>query len=426
MKDNESVGLNICMLLTPQPWGNLKGLANPILIELFADNLPALGHSITWILSSTTETEEHSFRKARIYPIASIELSSLPGKILNRVLVAYKTWRIARKLFQKKKYDLIQIEESLLNGLIGAYIKGKFKVPFVFRRDNIIDKDWHLALSSPVSKYNILHSLVALRVWLSNILMQYILQRADLIVVLSQLMSEKLVEKGIPESKIMVLPLGANIKLFSLHKNGENVRYKYGLDDSAVLIYSGTMAEIRQLDVLIYALVQVRQVKRGVKLLMVGNGNQVHLKRLVATLKLENEVIFTGQIPYSEIPQYIAAADIGLCSIPPLEIYKVSSPNKLFEYMAMAKPVIANEGIPEQEKVIQESGGGILIPFSAKEFAKAIVELLNNPQRAAEMGRKGRGWVVQNRSYEVLARQLDERLLNFVNKDRMGIDRHEI
>jgi glycosyltransferase involved in cell wall biosynthesis len=52
--------------------------------------------------------------------------------------------------------------------------------------------------------------------------------------------------------------------------------------------------------------------------------------------------------------------------------------------------------------------GGILVPFKEEEFAMAIIDLLKDPEKMKEMGRKGREWVVKNRSYEILARRLEE------------------
>ena len=78
------------------------------------------------------------------------------------------------------------------------------------------------------------------------------------------------------------------------------------------------------------------------------------------------------------------------------------------------KPVVANEEIPEHKELLEQSGGGILVPFTPEAFANAIIELLDNPERAQEMGRRGREWVVKNRTYEILARHVEERYLELI------------
>ena len=143
---------------------------------------------------------------------------------------------------------------------------------------------------------------------------------------------------------------------------------------------------------------------------MVGDGNdKSNLERLVKDLGIKDDVVFTGQVYFHEVPNFIAAADIWVSPIPPLDFFKLSSPIKMFEYMAMGKPVVANEEIPEQKEVIQESGGGDLVKFENNAFTEGIIKLLDNPGMAEEMGKKGKEWVERNRSYDVLAHQLEKR-----------------
>ena len=143
---------------------------------------------------------------------------------------------------------------------------------------------------------------------------------------------------------------------------------------------------------------------------MVGDGNdKFNLEKLASSLGLQNDVIFTGQVSYFDMPDFIAASDVCLCPVPPLAIYKVSSPTKLFEYMAMRKPVVANEEIPEQKEIIEKSGGGILVKFDAESFAKGIMELFNDIKRMEEIGRNGYKWVVKYRSYENMAQEVEKK-----------------
>jgi glycosyltransferase involved in cell wall biosynthesis len=178
---------------------------------------------------------------------------------------------------------------------------------------------------------------------------------------------------------------------------------------------------MRHLDILIHAFSKVKNSRKDVKLLMVGDGNdKSNLERLAGELGSKDNVVFTGQIYSHEIPNFIAAANIGVSPVPPLFFYKLSSPIKMFEYMALGKPVVANDEIPEQEEVIQESGGGVIVKFEAKSFADGIIELLNDPERAREMGKQGQEWVVKNRSYNILARKLERKYFEVLKTVKMG------
>ena len=73
----------------------------------------------------------------------------------------------------------------------------------------------------------------------------------------------------------------------------------------------------------------------------------------------------------------------------------------------MAKPVVAND-IPEQKFLIEESGGGICVPYDETAFSIAILELLKDPLKASEMGSCGRSYIEKNRSNEAFADLLED------------------
>jgi glycosyltransferase involved in cell wall biosynthesis len=108
--------------------------------------------------------------------------------------------------------------------------------------------------------------------------------------------------------------------------------------------------------------------------------------------------------------RYVARAAVAVSPFYPIPILRSTSPTKLVEYMAMGKPVVANDH-PEQRKVIVESGGGICVAYDEAAFADAVVELLSNPDKASIMGRRGRRYVEEYRSYAVLADQVEQRYL---------------
>ena len=85
---------------------------------------------------------------------------------------------------------------------------------------------------------------------------------------------------------------------------------------------------------LLSSFARVRERVPDTILIMVGGGkDKKNLGKLVYDLDIRNHVIFTGNVPYSEVPSYIAAADIAVSPIPPKWYFIISSPFKLIEYV---------------------------------------------------------------------------------------------
>ena len=405
--------LNICLLLPTSFDSNMP--ARPAITEIYGKYLPSFGHKIIWITPSLKKrrgVQERFFKEVKVYTIPHPVASSLPLKIFNLISYYIREYMLLTTLFKEEKCDIIQVRNNVFAALLALHIKRKYSIPFVFQ----------YSFPKGVSKVRKQEKLYAYYFdKLESYITKYILHKADFIFPISKWMKEELVKESVPKSKMMPLPMGVNPELFSPNKEGIKIEERYKLNSSQVIIYVGSMDKIRQPDIIIRAFSKVREYKDNVKLLMVGDGNdKLNLEKLTDGLGIKDDVIFTGQVSYFDVPYFIAAADICVCPVPPLDIYKVSSPTKLFEYMAMRKPVVANEEIPEQKEVIEESGGGVLVKFEDKSFVDGIIELLDNPDRAKEMGRKGHEWVVKNRSYENMAREVEKRyfeLLESYNKE---------
>ena len=124
-----------------------------------------------------------------------------------------------------------------------------------------------------------------------------------------------------------------------------------------------------------------------------GGENQADIDFLrdeALRLGLAERIVFTGPLPRDQAFAYVRAADVCLSPIHPNPILDVASPTKLVEYMAVAKPVVANEH-PEQVQVIAASGGGVIVPWAAERFASAVIELLQDPGARRRDGAQGQG-----------------------------------
>ena len=104
---------------------------------------------------------------------------------------------------------------------------------------------------------------------------------------------------------------------------------------------------------------------------------------------------------------YVKNADVCVSPFYPTPVLNSTSPTKLVEYMYMEKAVVASDH-PEQRLVLSESGGGICVPYEEKSSSKAVVELLQNPELAREMGSRGRRYVEKHRTYGKIASSLED------------------
>ncbi|HAK52024.1 MAG TPA: hypothetical protein DCM54_09010 [Gammaproteobacteria bacterium] len=142
---------------------------------------------------------------------------------------------------------------------------------------------------------------------------------------------------GVDPKKIHVLPNAADADTFGPNRFQQSIRPRLGIPENEVVLgFIGWFVSWHNFDLLIEALGRVKD--EGATLLLVGDGD---LKEELESLAIQHgcldDIVFTGSVPYTEIPEYINAMDI--CIIPGSNQYR--SPIKLFEYMCMGKAVVA-------------------------------------------------------------------------------------
>jgi len=378
--------------------------ARPEIIEIYGKYLPSFGHKVTWICpGNNKKIIKKKIRGVDLYIIPfHSHKKSVVIKIFNLILLSIKQYKLIEKLNQNSSFDIIQTRNSVFNILVSLIISKKKKIPFLYQitftnRDNNFDFEDRNMINLLLEK-------------LANIIHYGLIKKADFIFPISSLMKKYLVvNKFLDEKKIYPLPMQVNHRSFFANQNVEDLKKKFNLDNNKVFIYIGTMVKSRKLDLIIRAFNHVKKEINNTKLLMIGEGSgKEELKEITLELNLEKDVIFTGQVPYSEIPRYISLADIGLCPIAPLFMYKMSSPGKMLEYMACEKPVIGNREILEIASIISKSGGGILVNFEEKSFSLGMIKLARDAELLKKMGSCGRDWVIKNRSYEMMAKKIEE------------------
>lgn len=275
--------------------------------------------------------------------------------------------------------------------LAGLHLARRFRVPFVFEvRDlwpqTLIDFG-RLKEKSLVSRT--LHFLE-----------KHLYRQAARVVVVLPQAHKYICPLGIPPQRIVWIPNGVELE-------GYPEPYPPALRDTFNLMYFGAHGQANGLDTLLKAMaeLQSRPEMSHVRLRLIGNGPlKPDLIHLAAKLELKN-VVFEDPIPKGDIPRLAAEADafvILVRDLPGLYRFGISM-NKLFDYLAGARPIVI--AVNASNNPIDEAKAGVTVPpENPSALAEGIASLVTMPvsERIA-MGRAGRAYVKRQHGFDRLA-----------------------
>jgi glycosyltransferase involved in cell wall biosynthesis len=256
---------------------------------------------------------------------------------------------------QKINFNLIHAH-FLENGFIGAQLKAKFGVPLIVTAHGVDVYD------------------LPFRNDLYNLLIRYVINKADYIITVSQSNKDKLLSLGAKPKKVRLIPNGYNESLFSVSSSIE-ARKRLGLPlNMKVLLSVGNLVTVKGHKYLIDAMNIISKKRNDVILILIGSGSsEASLRQKTKELNLEERIFFFGAQKHEEIPKWMNACDLFV--LPSLmESFGVVS----IEAMACGKPVIGTRvgGIPE---IVRTNDVGILTkPADPKELSEVILVALNN------------------------------------------------
>jgi glycosyltransferase involved in cell wall biosynthesis len=247
---------------------------------------------------------------------------------------------------------------------------------------------------------------------------RWMYRSADIVTCTTRAFADTVAERGVGPEKRRLLPNGADVELFRPLPRENDHAAAYGFGDRLVVTYSGLLGIKHGLETVLEA-AELLADREDVVFFLRGEGpRRAALEERVRELGLEN-VIFGGEVPIEEVPYLLARSDVCVTNLlPDAYLDKIVSV-KVFEYLACEKPVVAGlRG--EGARVLEESGGGIAVePGDAQAMATAVRELLDSPDRRAEMGKAGRRYVEEHNSRAAIATRLEE-FLDEVTSRRDG------
>jgi len=385
------VSLRICFIRNAfYPFSDIS-LGKTYIIEI-SKILVQRGHTVFWLVNTFNE-------KFKLYDFGGIKVYAVPATYGKGAFAYFLSIGLKiLKLFEIVKQGIhIFHVIGTLEGFFGILLKLIFNVKIIYdvrfpEIENWKGKGlWIRALAG-----QILRKLAGIT--------------ADSVIAISNGIKKILINNGIPKNKIIgIIPSGVNVDLFKADTTDLALRKRYEFDNSANIIYSGSIDKERHLDILLNAIKLVKEQIPSVRLFMVGEGSaRKNLETLSKKLDIEDNIIFTGFVPYEEVPKYINISDIAIVLLPSTLVYEVSSPLKLFEYMACEKAVIATR-IKAHTSVIADGKNGLLVNAGdPHDLAKAIKKLHNDKQLSKQIAFNARQYVTKYSSWKTIADKIEE------------------
>ena len=221
--------------------------------------------------------------------------------------------------------------------------------------------------------------------------------------------------------RISVVTNGVDPNLFVPTEPSQEFRQQFGCDDNKFLCsYVGTIGMAHGLTVVVEAAKLLRQQGRDdIVFCLVGDGaSRKSLQQQVDSEGLQDQVRFAGRLPKQDMPKVLSSSDSLLVHLKKTDLFATVIPSKIFEAMAMNRPLIMGvQG--ESAAIVAQSQSGIQIePDNAQELADAIVKLADDPQLYQKLCNNGRKFVNQNYTRDSLASEMLQTMVSVANKKR--------
>ncbi|MEJ2613081.1 MAG: glycosyltransferase family 4 protein [Candidatus Thiodiazotropha sp.] len=374
---------------------------------LFGEEMVRRGHRIKLVMQSKDNkltTSVETWNGCDVLVISNRDSNSIFSKIVKNIEGLSRGFHLF-KLLKEKDWQFVQVRDLFVVGAIALLAAKIRRKQFFFWLSFPVPEMHIYRAKNKYAKYPSLEMLKG-RIF-KFILYKIIAKYSDHIFVQSDKMKQDMQINGVKDDKMTPIYMGISKKHLDYYKTFQRVKKSDGIKR---IVYLGTLDKARRLDFLIRVHAMVVSKCNNVELYFVGGGidtsDEELLRKEARRLGVENSIVFTGYVNIDTALQYVKESDVGLSPYYPTFIYNSTSPTKLIEYMALRCPVVANTH-PEQTLIINESGAGLCVPWEEKEFADAILHILNNPDVAEEMGRRGYEYVSKHRSYSILADKLE-------------------
>lgn len=304
-------------------------------------------------------------------------------------------WLIYRRLCQlipALEPDVIHAHSPALNGVAAHFAASRFDLPLVYE----VRAFWEdAAVDQGTSAEN------GLRYRLTRSLENFVFKRAARVTAICEGLQRDIEARGLCVAPVTVIPNAVEYERFSrIVPRDEALAAQYGLRAGNTLGFIGSFYDYEGLDLLIASMPRLLARNPDIRLLLVGGGVQeTALKQSARSLGLEQQVIFTGRVPYAEVERLYSVTDVLVYPRKSLRLTELVTPLKPLEAMAQRKVLVASD-VGGHRELVRDGVTGVLFKAGdAASLVNAIITVIASPELQDALRDSGSAFVRDERNW---------------------------
>jgi len=227
------------------------------------------------------------------------------------------------------------------------------------------------------------------------------MRAADHVLVISEVMRDELIERGVDPARLTVFPNAIDPKVFSPRPPDPALQARYGIDGHYTFGYVSLIDHPREdHELLMDATKELRRRGRRVRCLIIGDGKRrAELEQYAKRTGAANDVVFTGHVPHDEVAGHYALLDAFVVPRRDERAARMVTPLKPYEALAMARPLVIADLPPLREIASPEERGLAYTPGDMAGLASVLERLMDDPALGQRIAAEGHDWVVRERTW---------------------------
>jgi glycosyltransferase involved in cell wall biosynthesis len=241
--------------------------------------------------------------------------------------------------------------------------------------------------------------------WLERLEMR-LYRQATKVVVVTESFRKKLIERSLPEEKVFTIANGADLEFWNPPPGQSELRARYKLHNRFVVLYIGAHGISHALERVLDSAIELKDALPEVQFLFVGEGAEKEKLVQIASQRKLTNVTFIEPVSKVEVRDFYALADVCLVPLRNIPLFETFVPSKMFEMMAMARPIVGSVR-GEAAHILRQSGAALVIdPEDSAALTRALLHIYHlNDDARREMGSRGREFVAKYYSRPAQARK---------------------